>query len=392
MTRWTAPPFLLAIALGLLGAVPSHVQTADYWEGYAGTKVVPASQAAQWLSWVETDGTGSEQIAPLGVRTMLYTNPNRLEPGDSMYSDRDENEFAHTCSGKRALTTEHYAGQTLSNPRSPTLARNWKYAIQQRDPTGAGQFSAIFVDDADGSIYAMDQPCGYDLDDWLQGEIGLFRSLGLPIVYNGLSDFYQHGVAKEIALNAAAIGGMLEECYAQLEPDHRVGGWRWLATEETESQMAAAHKYFFCYGRDTAPADQEIPSRLYTYASFLLTYDPDTSVLWEYYKSPSGAHVMPESELVAWSPVRRVNDIRRFRTENGVYVRAYRACYIAGRPVGPCAAAVNPDDEAHPLRLFGYRRTLALSGAGVFDGGTVQIVNQPPPADLAPLQAVIAFR
>jgi hypothetical protein len=56
-------------------------------------------------------------------------------------------------------------------------------------------------------------------------------------------------------------------------------------------------------------------------------------------------------------------------------------------------AAVNPDSgSAHDVDLRGYRRTLVLNGSGIFDGGTVQIANTPPPASLAPLQAVIAFK
>ncbi len=372
----------------LTAAVPSHVQTADYWGGYGGTKVVPANQAAQWLSWVETNASSSLKILPFGVKTIAYSDPNRLQPSDALYS-QDESQYLHTCSGARVRTSAHYQGQVLTDPRSQALASAWKNMILRQ----GGNFTAVFADDAVGAAYTVDTPCNYSFDQWIQDELNLLRNVGLPVIYNGLGNFDGHTVSKVLALNASAIGGMQESCYAQLGSVHSVGGWQWEATEDTEIRMAEAGKYFFCYGRDLTPATQAYPSRMYTDASFLLTYDPSTSVLWEYYKTPTGAHVMPESQLVALNPVNGdVHDIAQLRQANGSYVREYGACYLAGRPVGPCAAAVNPDAVAHSLSLPGYSRTLVLSGSGVFDGGTVSIGNQPPPAQLAPLQAIIAFK
>jgi hypothetical protein len=381
--------FAALAAVALIGAVPRHVQTADYWQGYAGTKNVPAEQAARALSWVETDVAGSQQIAQLGVKTILYTNPNREQPGDPLYGN-DEDEYAHTCGGTRVRGETAYRGQLLTNPRSRSLASLWRHSVDAH--TGSAHFDAVFADEAVGVAYSAEQPCNFDFDDWLRSESQLFRVVGYPVIYNGLNDFYRHGVAREIALNSGAIGGMMEECYAQLSPDHRVGGWQWWATEQTELAMARDHKYFFCYGRDLTPADQAYASRMYTYASFLLSYDPRMTVLWEYYKTATGGHVMPESQLVAFDPVKRVGRVAQLRARTGTYVREYRKCYIAGRFVGACAAAVNPDSSEHDLGLRGYRRTLVLQGSGVFDGGSVRIDNRPPPEDLEPLGAVIAFK
>lgn len=379
----------MALAL-LVGAAPRHVLTADYWAGYAGTKRVPAAAAAQWLSWVETDPSDSLQIAPFGVKTLLYTNPNRVMPGDAMYT-HDERVYAHDCTGMRARGDAKYKGMVLTDSGSATLASTWRYFIKRH--LEIGHFDAVFDDEAVGAADAMDMPCGYEFDHWLRDHNVLIRTVGYPVVYNGLRDYYNQGVAREIALNQTAIGGMMEECYAQLASEPRVGGWKWLATENTELRMAADHKLFFCYGRDLTPADQAYAGRMYSYASYLLTYNPKSTVLWEYYKTPSGAHVMPESQLVAWNPViRSVTHIDQLRTVSGVYVREYRQCFITGKPVGSCAAIVNPDSSAHAVGLTSYHKTLALRGSGVFDGGTASIVNAPPPGMLQPLQSVIAFR
>jgi hypothetical protein len=341
------------------------------------------------LSWVETDVPGSQQIAPYGVKTILYTNPNRVEPGDPLYGT-GEDEYAHTCGGTRARGEAQYHGLVLTDPRSHTLGSMWRRSVDAH--ANEAHFDAVFADEAVGTAYAQDSPCGFRFSDWISAETQLFHNLRYPVIYNGLNDFSGHGVAREIALNRGAIGGMMEECYAQLSADHRVGGWRWWATEQTEIAMAHDRKYFFCYGRDLTPADQAFDSRMYTYASFLLTYDPRTTVLWEYYKTPSGGHVMPESQLVAWNPVKRVGRVAQLRSRGGAFVREYRKCYVDGRFVGACAAAVNPDSTEHDTGLRGYRRTLVLQGSGIFDGGSVRIVNRPPPEDLPPLGATIAFK
>jgi hypothetical protein len=382
---------IAVLAVALMGAVPQHVQTADYWHGYAGTKTVSADTAARALSWVETDPSGASLISPYGVKTILYTNPNRQGPGQPIFGP-DEDEYAHNCSGGRVHPDSYHREIAMTNPHSNSLLKMWRATVARHELMT--RFDAVFNDEAVGTAYAVEQPCSFDFDDWLRGESDLQQKLGSPVIYNGLSDFYNRGIAREIALNSTAIGGMEEECYATVRAGHRQSGWQWEASENTEIRMAQAHKYFFCYGRDLTPADQAYDSRMFAYASFLLTYDPHTSVLWEYYATPSGGHVMPESEVVALDPVvRKVRDVDDLRTSGGAYVRSYRQCYIGGRSVGACAAAVNPDaGSAHAVDLRGYNRTLSLDGSGVFDGGTVRIENRPPPQMLGPLQAFIAFK
>lgn len=383
-------PILLASAAALtMGAAPRHVLTADYWGGYAGTHNLPATRAAQWLSWAEVQPQDTSQLAPLGVKTLLYTNPNREQPHDVIWSD-DERFFAHTCGGQRVRGGSNYRGEVMTDVHSSVTTQAWQHSVE-RHMEGA-HYDAVFDDEAVGTAYAQDAPCNYNMNDWIGGEAQMMRSLHTPVIYNALSDFYNHGVAREIALNSAAAGGMMEECYAQLAPDHRVAGWEWYTTEATELQMAAAHKLFFCYGRDLTPADQAYDSRMWAYASFLLSYDPSTTVLWQYYKTPSGGHVMPEAQLVPLDPVKRITRVAQLHANEGVYEREYRTCYIAGSPVGPCVAAVNPDDDTHSLSLSGYHRTLELRGGGIFDGGTIAIVKRAPPGQLAPRQAIIAFK
>lgn len=380
----------LVASIGLLAAAPRHVMTADYWGGYSGTHNLPAQEAARWLSLAEVDPADSGMMSGLGVKTMLYTNPNREMPGDPMFTN-EEDEFAHTCSGQRVRGESQYAarGLVLTNPGGRAMKRIWQRSVETHSENGHYDF--IFADEASANAYALDEPCNFSFDSWLRDENSLFASLGQPVIYNGLNDFYNRGIAREIALNKTAAGGMMEECYAKLGGDHRVGDWMWWTTEATELRMAQARKYFICYGRDLTPADQAYDGRMYAYASFLLSYDPRTTILWEYYKTPSGGHVMPESQIVAWNPEKRVSRVVDLREAGGAYVRRYRDCYIAGRRVGPCAAAVNPDGTAHDVNLSGYHRVVQLRGSGIWDGGSIALVGGVP-SSLQPLTAVIAFK
>jgi hypothetical protein len=366
---------------------PSHVATSDYFGGGVGTHFVDPADAGRWLTWAETDVADSPRLRAVGVKTLLYTDPNRTlsrQPEGRV----DESAFAHDCAGGRVEA--YRAGQYLMDPHSPALLAAWKGHAQRY--ARAGQFDAVFEDDADDVAYLRGMPCRYAPSDWLQATIAMQQALGYPIVYNGLSNFSGQSVSPAIGLNATAIGGMMEQCYARSPALPKTTGAHWLVTEDTELRMAAEGKLFFCYGNDTTPAVSALDGRLYVYASFLLGYDPSSSVLWEYYQGPSRFHVMPETQLVPLQPRTTPRSVADLRTASGIYQRAYGACYLAGSPQGPCVVAVNPDAQAHPLNLTGYTRTLQISGGGVLDGGTARVAAPGPPGTLGALSAVVAFK
>jgi hypothetical protein len=374
--------------VGLLAASPpAHVATSDYFGGAAGTHLVDAATAARWLTWAETNIAGSQQLRPLGVKTLLYTDPNRALSRQPEFA-AGESAFAHDCNGGRIEANR--AGQYLMDPHSQALLAVWKGHVQRY--TAAGQFDAVFEDDADNLEYLRGMPCRFSSDDWLQATNDMQRALGYPIVYNGLSVFSDQTVSPSIGLNATAIGGMMEQCYAVRPTVPKASGAHWIVTENTELRMGAEGRLFLCYGNDTSPAASALDGRLYVYASFLLGYDPSSSVLWEYYQGPSRFHVMPETQLVPLQPRTTPRSVADLRTASGTYQRAYAACYLAGQPQGPCVVAVNPDAQPHPLNLAGYARTLQISGGGVLDGGTARIAPPGAPATLGALSAVVAFK
>jgi len=132
------------------------------------------------------------------------------------------------------------------------------------------------------------------------------------------------------------------------------------------------------------------------YASFLLTYSPSLSIISEQFDTPSNFHVEPESQLVALRPlVAQPGNISGLQYSRGIYGCEYAACYLDGKSIGACAAAVNSNavgtSGAFPWPRK-YKHTLALSGGGVLDGGSVDASGPVPPASIGGQDAVIAIQ
>jgi len=159
---------------------------------------------------------------------------------------------------------------------------------------------------------------------------------------------------------------------------------------------AIAHrKAFFCFAE--SPLDGASPAgmgdRTYTYASFMLAYEPSYSVLQEaLHSAPSGVPVYPETRLVALAPLETAGGNIETLRRGGAYIREFARCYVARAPVGPCAAVVNPaSNESVPWPLPGYRSALAFTGGSIADGGHMRFAA-PVPAVLAPATAAIVIK
>jgi hypothetical protein len=372
------------------GTVPDHVLTAAYMyskdgETFGGR---PFSAYATSLTWAETYSASA--VAASGIKTIYYTNPNRTEPGMPLYTGI-EGTFAHTCSGARI--TEPGTSFDLMNPSSQKLVSMYKSLVDAE--LSSQHFDAIMDDEPFDWSYLSAMPCNYNSNVWLNAYIAEMKALSRPVIYNGLENLGPHySVSPSIQLNPGAIGGMAEGCYSwDHDPPYPFGPY-WQEMENAEIEMAQQNKLFICYGRDLTSASEAAPVRIYSYASFLLTYAPSTSIVWEYFGTSSGYSVEPESELVALSPlVAAPTQISGLLTSTGVYGRQYGACYIAGRSVGPCAAVVNSDNaHSYAFPYAGYHHTLQLSGGGILDGGSVSTSGPPPPSILSPTSAVIAFQ
>lgn len=372
--------------------VPKHVLTGAYMyasDGIHGTMTHgrPFSAYASSLSWGETySGTN---LAAVGIKTLFYTNPNRDSPGEPEYTSAG---IVKTCSGV-PVTQTGSSSLYLMNPMASEVVNLYKSFVG--NATASQHFDAIF-DDGPYNMYALTgTPCGFTTTGWANAYINEMKAIGHPVIYNALGNFGPNGsLSPTIAVNPGAIGGMAEGCYAAQWHPYLSNGSTWTAFENTEIAMQQQNKIFICYANSTTQASTSIGPRIYTYASFLLTYDVNTSMIWEYFEDPSGYTVEPESKLVALSPVVPTpSNVSSLLTATGTYARQYNACYIGGSSVGKCAVVVNPDKvNSHAFPYTGYHHTLALSGGGILDGGTVSSQGAAPPSSLPPLTAVIAFQ
>jgi hypothetical protein len=374
-----------------ISTVPKHVITGAYLFSSDGVTSHgrPFSAYGSTLTWAETYAGTNASAA--GIKTIFYTNPNRTQQGDPLFTS-DESTFAHTCSGSRIVQPGTSPPLYLMNPNSSDLVSLYKSYVAKQ--LSQQHFDAIF-DDEPYDWYALSaMPCNYVASTWLNAYVNEEKAVGHPVFYNGLGNFGANiSISPDIQLNPGAIGGMGEGCYSARWNPRLAYGPYWTAFENTEITMAAQNKIFICYSNDLTTASSAIASRIYTYASFLLTYNLSTSMIWEYYETASGYTVEPESELVAQSPVVATpSSVSSLKTSTGTYGRRYNACYIAGKSVGACAVVVNSDNaSSHAFPYTGYHHTLLLSGGGILDGGTISAAGPAPPSSLAPTTAVIAF-
>jgi hypothetical protein len=264
---------------------------------------------------------------------------------------------------------------------------------------GGVHYDAIFDDSADSVHNDSALPCHFSQLIWSETSNLMNMSLGKAIFYNGLGTLAA-GVDKpppSLAINPSTYGGELEGCYANVSianPVPKNAVWR--NFETTELLMSTIQKPFLCRGLKLTPAETSLTQRLYQYASFLLTYNPATSIISEKFTTPSHLSVFPEETLVALDPlVPSPANIDQLRTSTWIFGRQYASCYLQGSFIGACAAVVNPTDSAVPSPFPWpgvYTHTLVLSGAGILDGGTASVTGPPPSAVVLPATAVIAIQ
>jgi hypothetical protein len=358
---------------------------------------ISPTQAAPYLDWALVAGADANAFSAAGIKTILYTDPNRTYPGQPMYT-KDETTFAHDCDGNR-ITIVGKPGPTYQmDPRSPHLVHLWSAWVRWA-MRGGVHFDAIFDDSADSVHNTSALPCGFNQISWTEASNMMNRRLAKSVIYNGLGTLAD-GVTKpppSIAVNPSTFGGTLEGCYGNVTIDNPVPKTEvWQNYETTELTMSTIQKPFICRGLKTTPADTSYALRIFQYASFLLTYNPATSIISEKFSTPSNLSVFPEETLVALDPIKNSPaDVEALQTSQWTFGRQYASCYLWGQPIGSCAAVVNADDAtvSHPFPWPGvYNHTLVLVGNGILDGGTVRVNGPAPHANIPGASAVIAIQ
>ncbi len=391
--------------------IPAHVLTYQFFgvngipKGYPRVKT---QVAARWVSWAMSSPRLANELSAAGMKTIYYTDPNRVAPRDRMYSS-DESQFAHDCNGQRVRVNkgeERY----LTDPTAPATLARWKAEIAGVEKIAS--FDAVFDDTAGTTNSLSAMPCGFDENAWIAAHVALIEGTGTPVLVNGIGDGNlprtgkgrdaTYAMSPLVAIVSTAtnvIGGAFEDCYASpSHPSNPAGevtaGSFWRATENTELALARMRKIFVCNEKaERLSMDQAVEARAFSEASFLLTYDPRTTMVRQQFDTPSMLDLGPEVKLVALDPVRPApQTIDALRTPGGAYGREYRSCYIQGTRVGRCAVAVNPERSgAVPFPFAGYGHTMEMHGSGIEDGGLMDM-SGPAPTSIAPLQGVVAFQ
>ena len=379
-------------------AAPDHVLTWQNIGMNGGESKIGPAKLAGMISYGFMDQPDSIIAHSLGIKTVIYTDPNRTGPGDIMHTNIEQT-YAHNCHGSRIGVIGK--DKQLMDVASQKLWNEWGPAVVTMISwNGGGIYDYIFEDTADSINNIKSMPCHFDQRAWTKDTNGMDAALGMPIIYNGLSHIGNGSTqpAVEFQLNPTSQGGEAEECYVGRTPSGYHYAPYWSGMENTEIGMAAAGKVFDCTGTDTTQASTSagIALRTYYYASFLLAYDLNRSVAETEFTTPSQVTVMPESQLVPEQPlVPTPSSIDGLMEPSGVYGREYAACYLRGALVGACAVVVNPNNPHDAPLAFPwptkYRHTLTMQGSGLYDGGSVGTNGPSPPAKMAGASAVIAF-
>jgi hypothetical protein len=377
--------------------VPAHVLTAEYF-GANGGYMGPAATMGAYASWAI--GGNPTQVHSAAMKVYAYTNPSRAYRTDNDYRitnllDEHQGAIAKNCAGA-PVTTSHGNG-ILTDVRVSEAIGHTTDLVEHVNVPGT---DAVFLDDTANIQYTDNgPPCGYSADAWLAGTQAMYSAQTAPLIFNSLS-LAEYGVdLLPLADLKNVIGAMWTGCYAF----HSEFGYsgdgvnglaqHWSDIEDAELAMAAKGKMFWCFNTARDAGSASIPLRTYAYASFLLTYDPASSLYQTQMKTPSALRIFSETGLVPMAPaVAPPGAVKSLQTSSGAYGREFGACYYRGAPVGGCAVIVNPDVVPHANDYAAaYTRSVVLSGAGVLDGGSL-VTNGPVPATLDPHMAAILVK
>lgn len=354
------------------------------------------AQMAPYVTWSVVGPGDNAPAQAAGVKTIIYTDPNRVSQDSPEWSN-DESEFAHDCSNQRITIVNAKQLTYLTNPTSSVLLGLWQQHVSFYNQIGYAQYNLVFEDTPlVANVSAM--PCNFDQSAWIAAQNVMGTGLNYPILFNGLGNLLNgpDSISPAIGLLPTSAGGNMEGCYSNADGPHPMPNLRvWHTFEDTEIQVLASGKMFFCRGFNAAPDTISQVARMYMLGSFLLTYDPALAVFSpKFQPANSGFWIEPEDQLVALDPVlAQPSSIDQLNQGTNVYGRQYKKCYYAGHWIGPCASVVNSDMDgnAHPMPWTNvYHHTLVVTGGDILDGGTASMSGPAPPSFIPGSTAIIA--
>jgi hypothetical protein len=409
--------------------VPRHAQTMSYYGGDGGgppdAADVPPRWMAEHVDWVMGANWNPLPLqfkAAGGKYATTYTDPMKVPycevpapPGKCRgpLGDTPETGWYHDGAGHRLFRCFDQPActnvQMSLNPESPET----RAAFHAYTRSVARGYDAVEVDDIGGNNihdmlyrYNITSPAEYVSDQrFIEGQRAVLAASAVPVFFNSLGarryggPYDQHGPYLFLEPGTSVIGVYGENCFVSYEaPKERRGDAVWAEQASDLINAAAAKKFAMCWGK--AHHTPEVAA--YFLASWWLTYDPRWSVAqpdmhsgWDagHYQVPVFAEyeIVPREPETTVAPTGSSADIEELRTPTGAYAREFARCYQGGKPLGPCAAVVNPSSSRAvdlPKFRHAYTRSLVIGEKSLWSGGRADW-NGPLPSALEPLDAAI---
>ncbi|MBC5809264.1 MAG: hypothetical protein GIW95_00175 [Candidatus Eremiobacteraeota bacterium] len=398
--------------------------------------------AAKYLDVALTGPRNASELHGAGLGTAMYLDVHQCSsksgPGPNEYPAPDCGDWPasafYTQDGyaDRTLTVSYNNRivQRLGNPGSPELQARARASID--GALREGRFDLVQFDDATTpdewwSIVCngigMFEPWGYDcasapggkahrpwssrfsVESWKTGVSALAEKSPIPAVFNGLQGYAGDGkpaaIADVVAKTPNAWGAICDTCFYGLGAVPKNPA-QWTGPL-LESRLNGSLRVVGA-GKNVIVVNHEVTdpgARARGLADVMLFYDADRVWRWD---GACGDHshipVCPEAALTFYKPYGSYpGSTAALRDGNGNYVREFAECFENARPLGPCAAVVNPDRSAsHPRPALrnAYAHTLTIAGDGLCacygDSGSVAVNGPRMPENIPAAAGFVAFR
>ncbi|MBV9438508.1 MAG: hypothetical protein JOZ24_00800 [Candidatus Eremiobacteraeota bacterium] len=318
----------------------------------------------------------------------------------------DEGAWFHGRDGTRVrrYVDAHFGYQQALNPASPVARAAWRQTTEEI--VRNGPIDLFYADDSGGPLHARDMsPQSSEFYDFNDAGVeitsdAVFRDQWIaylsyaarPLIINGNDPTDGKPSYRGAFLRSPHVWGAAHEgCFRHDSgPVTSNADGAWEQQEDGLLANTALHKFAVCFVLG-APTPE---TRLYVTASWWLTYDPQWSVIAPIDPIPGESALLPELSIVPAYPVQTaVDSSRALHDSAGGYAREFRGCYQEGRPIGGCAATVNPGVAAVPLPALRerYSRRLELDRDDLLHGGRARWVRGIPDR-IGPLSGAVLAR
>lgn len=396
------------VSIPVTGAIPAHMkvyaQLPGNYHNQQGVQSAAQAQSdyrtlAKYVDYMETDNRASNYAHTAGIKVGFYTDPIQAHGAELSWP---ASAFAHDCNGNLVVPNYSNSPELLGDVNSATHTQAWDAEIGTHLQDQWGTYTQDWVRSDDSSYPGEESSgffasvfggtrepagvpyCGYSNASFMSGLLAMYAQSPLPVLFNGATDPSYVAFAQG---QSNVMGAQCESCF---------GGWTgstWQNHVNAEIAFVGAHKIFESFSHGNGTAAQQ----LYLYASMLLGFDPNYTVLSMDISTPSGMAMTPLALLVPLEPTVTAATVSGYAQPEGVYVRQFGACFIAQAQAGPCAVVVNADTASHkfPAVLAGYHHTVNVSGSGIVrefgDNGAVAANGAAPPSTIGAMTATIVF-